>query len=47
MKWVNKEYEKLFTKNQFNKALKHAVEEQGYKVTSIKVPDSGCADGKA
>ena len=24
MKWVNKEYEKLFTKNQFNKALKHA-----------------------
>ena len=30
-----------------NKALKHAVEEQGYKVTSIKVPDSGCADGKA
>ena len=23
-KWVNKEYEKLFTKNQFNKALKHA-----------------------
>ena len=22
MKWVNKEYEKLFTKNQFNKALK-------------------------
>ena len=30
-----------------NKALKHTVEEQGYKVTSIKVPDSGCADGKA
>ena len=30
-----------------NKALKHAVEEQGYKVTSIKVPDRGCADGKA
>ncbi|WP_077318133.1 23S ribosomal RNA methyltransferase Erm [Virgibacillus proomii] len=24
MKWVNKEYKKLFTKNQFNKALKHA-----------------------
>ena len=24
MKWVNKEYEKLFTKNQFNKALKYA-----------------------
>ena len=24
MKWVNKEYGKLFTKNQFNKALKHA-----------------------
>jgi 23S rRNA (adenine-N6)-dimethyltransferase len=23
-KWVNKEYRKLFTKNQFNKALKHA-----------------------
>jgi len=23
-KWVNKEYQKLFTKNQFNKALKHA-----------------------
>jgi 23S rRNA (adenine-N6)-dimethyltransferase len=24
MKWVNKEYEKLFTKNQFKQALKHA-----------------------
>ena len=24
MKWVNKEYKKLFTKNQFNKALKYA-----------------------
>ena len=24
MKWVNKEYNRLFTKNQFNKALKHA-----------------------
>ena len=24
MEWVNKEDEKLFTKNQFNKALKHA-----------------------
>lgn len=24
MKWVNKEYKKIFTKNQFNKALKHA-----------------------
>ena len=24
MKWVNKEYGKLFTKNQFNKALKYA-----------------------
>lgn len=24
MKWVNREYKKLFTKNQFNKALKHA-----------------------
>ncbi|GIN59919.1 23S ribosomal RNA methyltransferase Erm [Lederbergia ruris] len=24
MKWVNKEYKKLFTKNQFNRALKHA-----------------------
>lgn len=24
MKWVNKEYNKLFTKNQFNKALKYA-----------------------
>lgn len=24
MKWVNKEYMKIFTKNQFNKALKHA-----------------------
>lgn len=23
-KWVNKEYDRLFTKNQFNKALKHA-----------------------
>ena len=24
MKWANKEYKKLFTKNQFNKALKYA-----------------------
>src|SRR5699024_12423350 len=24
MKWVNKEYKKIFTKNQFNKSLKHA-----------------------
>ena len=24
MKWVNKAYEKLFTKNQFNKTLKYA-----------------------
>jgi len=24
MQWVNKEYDQLFTKNQFNKALKHA-----------------------
>src|SRR5699024_6986025 len=24
MKWVNKEYQKIFTKNQFNKSLKHA-----------------------
>ena len=23
-KWVNKEYKQLFTKNQFNKALKNA-----------------------
>ncbi|NLZ35214.1 MAG: 23S rRNA (adenine(2058)-N(6))-methyltransferase Erm(B), partial [Clostridiales bacterium] len=24
MKWVNKEYQKLFTKNQFKKAMKYA-----------------------
>src|SRR5690606_18296501 len=24
LKWVNKEYKKLFTKNQFHKAIKHA-----------------------
>src|SRR5699024_2599516 len=24
MKWINKEYKKIFTKNQFNKSLKHA-----------------------
>ncbi|MCR0793575.1 UNVERIFIED_CONTAM: rRNA adenine N(6)-methyltransferase family protein, partial [Staphylococcus aureus] len=24
MKWVNKEYKKIFTKNQFNNSLKHA-----------------------
>src|SRR5699024_11599218 len=24
MKWVNKKYKKIFTKNQFNKSLKHA-----------------------
>src|SRR5699024_5461553 len=24
MKWVNKEYKKIFTKNKFNKSLKHA-----------------------
>ncbi|MDN6361828.1 MAG: rRNA adenine N-6-methyltransferase family protein, partial [Tetragenococcus koreensis] len=29
-KWVNKEYYSLFTKNQFNKAMKHA------KVTSLE-----------
>src|SRR5699024_859486 len=23
MKWVNKEYKKIFTKNQYNKSLKH------------------------
>ena len=28
MKWVNKEYKKLFTKNQFNKALKYDTPEQ-------------------
>src|SRR5699024_9700900 len=30
VKWVNKEYRKLFTKNQFNKALKYA------KVNDVK-----------
>lgn len=29
-KWVNKEYNRLFTKNQFNKALKHA------KITDLR-----------